>query len=263
MPVINFHIITLIMKHIFLLLTIILMPVLSSAQNDSLLLSANELYANNEFALAAQQYEAVIADNNGVAPEIYYNLGNAYYKLNEIGRAILNYERALLLLPNYADAQHNLELAKLKIVDEIPQDDVFFLKRWTDDLIKVFSSNQWIYLSVGLFVICLVFVLLFLFGASHGTRKTSFYIAFLLLLISIVSFVFSGIRKNQAENRNEAVIMMGVVVVKSSPDKNGTDLFQLHEGTKIGIKSTLGEWVEVEVGNGNIGWLEVACVERI
>ena len=236
----HYHIITLIMKHIFLLLTAVLMHVVSYAQSDSLLLKANELYANGEFALAAEQYEAVIVDN-GVAPEIYYNLGNAYYKLNEVGRAILNYERALLLSPNYADAQHNLELTKLKIVDDIPQNEVFFLQRWIDNLIKVFSSNQWIYLSVGLFVICLVFALLFLFGASHGTRKTSFYVAFLLLLVSVVCFVFSGIQKNKVENRNEAVIMLGVVVVKSSPDKKGTDLFQLHEGTKVTVKSTLSE----------------------
>ena len=255
------------MKHIFLLLTAILMHVLSYAQSDSLLLKANELYANGEYTLAAEQYESVIADN-GVAPEIYYNLGNAYYKMNEIGRSILNYERALLLSPNYADALHNLELAKLRIVDDIPQNEVFFLKRWIGDFVKVFTSNQWLYFSIGLFVLCLVFAGLFLFGVSYSLRKTSFYIALLSLLISILFFVFSGIRKDHVEQRSDAVVMMGVVVVKSSPDKKGTDLFQLHEGTKVTVKSTLndvlrGEWVEVEVGNGNIGWLEAVCVERI
>ena len=250
------------MKHIFLLLIAVLTHVTLYAQSDSLLLKANELYANGEYALAASRYEAVIADK-GVAPEIYYNLGNTYYKMNEIGRSVLNYERALLLSPNYADALHNLELAKLKIVDDIPQNEVFFLKRWVNDLMNTFSSNQWFYFGVGLFVLCLVFVGLFLFGSSYSLRKTSFYAALFSLLISILFAIFSGIRKDHVTKRSDAVIMVGVVVVKSSPDKKGTDLFQLHEGTKVTVKSTLGEWVEVEVGNGNIGWLEAACVERI
>jgi Bacterial SH3 domain. len=130
-------------------------------------------------------------------------------------------------------------------------------------MIKVFSSNQWVCISVVLFVVCLVFAGLFLFGASYSLRKTSFYVALFSLLISILFFVFSSIRKDHVTKKNDAIVMVGVVVVKSSPDKKGTDLFQLHEGTKVTVKSTLGEWMEVEIGNGNIGWLEAKDVERI
>ncbi len=251
------------LKRISLLMMLVVVSALSFAQpKDSLVHAANELYAQGNYASAAKQYEAIIAENS-VAPEIYYNLGNAYYKMNETGRSILNYERALRLSPNYADAKHNLELAKLKIVDNIPQHESFFLLRWLENFIKLFSSNQWLFVSGGLFVLALLLVFVFMFGSSHGMRKSSFYLAVILFLISLLFFVFSGIRKNQFEKRDSAVVMVGVVVVKSSPDKRGTDLFQLHEGTKIKIKSSLSEWTEVEVGNGNIGWLESVNIEKI
>ena len=83
------------------------------------------------------------------------------------------------------------------------------------------------------------------------------------MAISVLAFVFAGIRKDQVVNHNDAIVMTGVVTVKSSPDKSGTDLFQLHEGTKVAIKSTLGNWTEIKLGNGNIGWVEQENIEKI
>ena len=85
----------------------------------------------------------------------------------------------------------------------------------------------------------------------------------ILLIFSVSMLIFSGIRKNQILNHDEAIVMTGVVSVKSSPDKSGTDLFQLHEGTKVSIKSTLGSWIEIKLGNGNIGWVEQMNIEKI
>jgi hypothetical protein len=94
-------------------------------------------------------------------------------------------------------------------------------------------------------------------------RKASFYSGVVLLIVSITTLVFSGIRKGQVVNHDEAIIMTGVVTIKSSPDKSGTDLFPLHEGTKVGIKTSLGSWVEIVLANGNVGWVEVENIEKI
>lgn len=223
---------------------------------------ANSLYAKNKFEAAAKEYENILK-TEGVAPELYYNLGNAYYKSNEIGLSILNYERALRLNPTFDDARFNLELAQQKVVDNIIQAPTFFLGRWINYLIQLFSSNQWLYIGFVVFILALISAFLFVFGSSYSLRKTSFYAGIFLLLIAVFSILFSGIRNQQLMNHREAVIMSGAVSVKSSPDKSGTDLFQLHEGTKISIKSTLGNWDEVMLGNGSVGWIEQQNLEVI
>jgi hypothetical protein len=223
---------------------------------------ANALYVKGEYTAAAKQYEEILS-KDGVAPELYYNLGNAYFKTNEIGHSILNYERALRLDPGFDDARYNLEMAQLKVVDNIVQAPSFFLGRWVENLIKLLTSNQWIILSFIVFVICLISTFLFIFGQSHLVRKTSFYIGLVLLCVCLLTVVFSGVRKDKMENHNEAIVMTGTITVKSSPDKSGTDLFQLHEGTKVSIKSTLGKWTEIKLGNGSIGWVEDVNIEKI
>ena len=250
------------MRKIILIISLILSfsPMLLAEGNA--LKQANSLYTKGEYSEAAKLYEKILA-TDGVAPELYFNLGNAYYKTNELGKSILNYERALRLSPMYEDARYNLETAQLKVVDNIGRNQSFFIGKWIDSLMKLLNSNQWFYLSLMLFLLCLGSAFLFIFGSSHAVRKGSFYIAAILLGISLLTVFFAGMRKDQMINHREAIIMSGTVSVKGSPDKSGTDLFQLHEGTKVSVKSTLGTWVEIKLGNGNIGWVEQENIERI
>lgn len=223
---------------------------------------ANQLYTKGQYAEAAKEYER-IAETEGTSPELYYNLGNAYYKMNEIGKSILNYERALRLNPLFDDARFNLELAQQKVVDNIYQTPTFFLKRWVDSFIRMLSSNQWVYLGWGLFLLTLILGLMFIFGPSYFFRKISFYLASVFFVITLMAVLFSGIRKSQMLHHTEGIIMTGVVTAKSSPDQSGTNLFELHEGTKVTIKSNLGKWIEIELGNGNVGWIEQEDIENI
>ena len=250
------------MKRLILFLSFILsFATVVFTQSDALK-QANNLYSKGNYADAAKAYEKVLS-TQGVAPELYFNLGNAYYKSSETGRAILNYERALRLSPTFEDARYNLEIAQLKVIDNVNLNQSFFVGRWVDGLIKLFNSNQWIWLSLTLFLTTLICAFVFIFGASRPLRKISFYTGSIILVISLVAFVFSGIRKDQMINHREAIVMTGVVSVKGAPDKSGTELFQLHEGTKVFVKTTLGNWIEIKLGNGNIGWVEQENIERI
>jgi tetratricopeptide (TPR) repeat protein len=250
------------MKRILLFLSLILcLGPFAFSQNNAVKL-ANDLYAKGDYSSAANQYEKILS-SDGVAPEIYFNLGNAYYKSNEIGRSILNYERALRLSPSFEDAKFNLELAQLKVVDNIVPTPTFFIGRWIQNLIKLLTSNQWLIISLGIFIVCLISAFLFIFGPTRALRKASFYLALALVGISFFMLIFSGVRKAQMFNHSEAIVMSGVISVKSSPDKSGTDLFQLHEGAKVFIKSTLGKWTEIKLANGSIGWVEQVNIEKI
>lgn len=231
------------------------------AQNNSFK-RANDLYSKGEYKNAAIEYETILK-NQGVSPELYYNLGNAYYKMGEVAKSILNYERALRLQPTYEDAKTNLEMAQLKVVDNVVQIPPFFVMRWIDGLMKLLTSNQWLVLSLLFWLVTLTSILLFIFGKTLTYRKTSFYVAIVFVGFTFFSGIFSGVRKHQMVNHSEAIILSGAVYIKSAPDKSGTDLFLLHEGTKVKIKSTLDKWVEVVIGNGNVGWIENNCIEKI
>lgn len=223
---------------------------------------ANDLYASGNFDEAATEYETILL-NDGIAPELYFNLGNAYFKSNELGKAILNFERALRLKPDFADARHNLDFANLKVIDNIEVNDEFFLKKWLDLLVKLRTSNGWFYFGGVAFMLTLLSLLIFVFGKTILVRKLFFYLSITGLLISISSVAFSEIRKQQLLQHNQAIVLSGVVVVKSAPDKSGTDLYQLHEGAKVDVISVLGDWFEVKPGNGTVGWVEVKHLEKI
>jgi len=247
---------------VFLLISVLFGPTMSQTnrQNDQIAL-ANQMYKQGQFTDAARIYEEEL--KKGVSAELYYNIGNSYYKANEIGHAILNYERALRIDPGYDDASYNLDIAESKIVDNVNTTPTFFIRKWTNSLIKSNTSNQWAVISVVCFVLMLAFFFLFAFSRIRSRRKYSFFASVFFGILCVISLSFSGIRKDQFINHHEAVIMSGTVAVKSSPDQSGTDLFQLHEGTLVKVKSVLGGWSEITLENGAVGWVEESAIERI
>lgn len=250
------------MKRIIFIFSVILAFSFSINAETNSVKKANDLYSKGDYQAAANEYEQILL-KDGAAPELYFNLGNAYYKSGEVGRSILNYERALRLNPTYEDAKVNLEMAQLKVVDNVVQIPPFFIKRWISVLMKLLTSNQWLVLSLVFLILTLASVLFFIFGYTLTYRKMSFYAAVVLLSLTVLTGFFSGVRKYQMTNHTDAIIMSGAVNVKSSPDKSGTDLFQLHEGTKVRIKSALGNWTEIVLGNGSVGWVEDENIEKI
>ena len=220
---------------------------------------ANAAYADGRYDEAATLYQALIDEQPDAV--LYYNLGNAEFKRGELAQAILNYERSLRLKPNYKDAQYNLAFAQSKITDNIVEQD-FFLSSWARAIRNNLSEHTWWVLSISLFILALIGLLLFLLGRETWIRKTAFHTAWIALLFSLIAGLNAGSLHQRDTLRNEAIITQGIVNAKSSPDRSGTDLFTVHEGTKVTIRETLGEWSNVRVGS-NEGWIRSSCLERI
>ena len=221
--------------------------------------AANAAYADGRYEEAAAIYQSLLDEQPDAT--LYYNLGNARFKQGELAQAILNYERALRLKPNYKDAQYNLAFAQSRITDNIVEQD-FFLSSWARTVRNNLSERTWWSTSIGLFICALIALLLFLLGRELWLRKTAFHVAWIALLFSLIAGLNAGSLHQRNTLRNEAIITQGVVNVKSSPDRSGTDLFTIHEGTKVTIRETLGEWVNVRVGS-NEGWMKSGYLERI
>lgn len=226
----------------------------------TLFADANTQYAEGNYAEAALQYEQIIAEQPSA--EAYYNLGNAYFKQGELAQAILAYERALRIEPSYKDAKHNLLFAQSRIVDNIEDTQSFFLSNWSKAIRNALGLPTWIGLSIALFIYTLIGLFLFAFSQTIWLRKTAFYTSMVALIISIVACVNAGSLHKRDTQRAEAIITQGIVNAKSSPDRSGTDLFTIHEGTKVEITETIGEWCCIHVGN-YIGWMPLAHLERI
>jgi len=249
------------MKKIFLILFTLCSFVFSQAQ-DEVIKSAEAAYIQEDYTKAIELYNDVLKVH-GESAEIFYNLGNSYFKVGQIAPAILNYERALLLDPGDGDIRINLQIARMRAVDKIEPIRRFFLVEWFEDVQNMGSVDSWASLGVVCFILFIGCLILFFFSKWIHLKKIGFYTGILLLFIVILSNIFASNQKSKLVNRVNAIVFTPTVTVKSSPDNSGTDIFVLHEGTKVLIRSTLGEWSEIELEDGNVGWMPSRDIEKI
>ena len=236
---------------------------LSAQDADSLWNQAVKNYTEENYQEALAGFTALEADGY-VSGELYYNIGNCYYKLgNCLGQSILYYERALKLDPSYEDAQVNLAIAREYTLDRIDEVPEFILLTWIKAFRDTVSSDAWAWIALVLFLVTAVMVLLFRFGGSPALRKTAFALAVAALLMTIISAVFAFNLRSGLESDGEAVVTVPVSSVKSSPGSTDQSLFILHEGTKVAVMDSLGEWYRIELSDGRQGWLENTNVEII
>ena len=266
------------MKKIFALL-LLMVPVLGIAQESDgmtnlvadstkidaipTLAEADSAYIQGDYLTAIGIYEWVI-ENQGVNATLYMNLGNCWLKRDEIAKAILYYERAYLLDPSDPDVRFNLELARTKTVDKVSAVNQLFITVWFKKLLAVLDVNEWAVLTIILFALTILLVGVLLFSKKSGMRKISFSFSVFFLLLSILSFIFATTQMGNLKERDTAIIMSPSVTVKSTPTSAGTDLFIIHEGRKVKIlDSSMKEWVEIRLEDGNTGWIPVSVMEII
>jgi len=249
------------MKHLFILFLFCLSLASLHAQNDRFA-EGNTQYSNGDFESAIETYKGILATGVESAP-LYFNLANAYYKNGELANAILNYERSLLLKPHDADIKYNLELAYSQTTDKFETVGDFFLSTWVISIRNKTTSDIWAYIGIACFILTLIFAAAFIFSKSVVLKKAGFYLGVGFLVATTVTLTFSSHQKSKLVNRNHAIVFSPSVNVKSSPDASGTEIFILHEGTKVKIISTLGQWKEIQLTDGNIGWIEEDAIAVI
>jgi tetratricopeptide (TPR) repeat protein len=223
---------------------------------------ADSAYTRGEYQQAIKDYEALL--KQGASADLYYNLGNAYYRTENITRAVLNYERALLLSPGDRDIRFNLQIAQSKTIDKIvPESEMFFFT-WYRSLVNLMSVDGWARTSLVSLALVIILLLVYLFSDRIWLRKIGFFGGFVLLVLFILSNIFAWQQKQNLLYRKGAIVVAPSVTVKSTPANNGTELFVLHEGTKVTITDgSMAGWKEIRIADGKEGWIESKQLEEI
>ncbi len=251
------------MKRIFTLILLVFSLVnLYADEKGELWTKANDAYSMGQYETALNDYIEI--EKNGYhSYRLYYNMGNAWYKTGNMGKAILYYEKALKLNPAGEDALNNLQIAKLQTLDKIDVLPEFIVSTWIKDIRNLMSSNGWGYTAVGLFAVVCILLLLFKFAPTTGGRKLSFVLACVVFLFFIYAVLFAFSLRAKAKSEDNAVVMVPVSNVKSAPNSTGNNLFILHEGSKVEILEQAGKWCRIEISDGRQGWLEEKDIEVI
>ena len=236
-----------------------LLPLAASAATKA---EADSAYARGNYQEAIKGYESLL--KQGASAEIYYNLGNAYYRTENITRAVLNYERALLLSPGDGDIRFNLQIARSKTIDKIvPESEMFFVT-WYRSLVNIMSVDGWGRMALVSLALVIVLFLVYLFSARVWMQKVGFFGGGALLVVFVLSNIFAWQQSQNLLYRKGAIVVAPSVTVKSTPAQNGTDLFILHEGTKVVITDgSMKDWREIRLADGKKGWLESKKIELI
>lgn len=246
-------------RYTLLLIGLIALMGATFAQSDaeSWFEQANTAYNSGNYDTVVVVYQKILDAGMESVP-VYYNMGNAYYKLQEYPMAIYCYEKALKLDPSNEDVQTNLAIANASIVDKIEAVPQSFIVRWWRGMRSSLSGDGWAWCSIGAFALLLLMLFLFLRARKVGLRKLGFFMGLVFLVAFALSVVFAVQLKHIADTQDQAIVMTPTVTVKSSPSTNSVDLFVLHEGAKVEVMDAQGEWAQIRIANGSVGWLEVS-----
>jgi len=223
---------------------------------------ADEAYKRGNYQEAIRDYSELL--KSGVSADVYYNLGNAYFRTDNVTQAVLAYERAYKLSPGDGSIRYNLDFARSKTIDKItPESEMFFIT-WYRALVSMTSVDNWARLSVGAIIAALVLILIYLFIDNAFLRKMGFYGSTLMILLFMVSVFFAWQQRSMQESRKGAIIVSPTVTVKKTPAANGTDEFVIHEGTRVDITDqSIKNWLGIRIADGREGWVETKEVEEI
>ena len=224
--------------------------------------AANQAYTKKDFKLASQLYEDIIKSGNE-SKELYYNLGNSYFKLNAIGSAIVNFEKAKRLAPEDDDIDFNLKVAYAKVIDKIEAIPQPFYVDWYNTLKGSFNSNSFGIMTIIFSWLLALSAAAFLLSCTILFKKIYFGSGFISLVMAIFFLSIATGNFQIETSKDSAIIISKSVYIKSAPEERSTDAFILHEGTKIKILDTVGEWKKFKVANGNQGWIMDKDIEVI
>ena len=241
--------------YIFLLLTQVLF-----AQGS--FKNGNELYQKGDYNGAIRSYESIL-DAKQQSAEVYFNLGNCYYKLNKVAPAIYNYEKALVLKPNDKDIKNNLNFAKKLTIDEIKEVPKVGFEKLVRDFTATYDYNTWAWISVVLAFLFLLFFLGYYFSALTLSKRIFFVGMFIILIAIILSILSAIFERKYYQNERPAIIFKEIVSVKSEPKSTSSEVLELHEGTKVYVLESFAGWDKIQLTDGTEGWLEKTDVKEV
>ena len=224
--------------------------------------NADAEYSKGNYVQAIKDYEELLKKQK--TAELYYNLGNAYYRTDNIVQSVLAYERALMLSPGDDDIRFNLQMARSKTIDKItPESEMFFVSWWRS-LVGLLSADGWAYCSILFISLALLLLLAYLFSEQILLRKIGFFGGILLIVLFLLSNVFAWQQKSLFEKRKGAIVMSPSLTIKKTPSKTSADVSVIHEGTRVDITDdTMLDWKAVRLADGREGWVPTSEIEKI
>ena len=236
---------------------------ISFAQTANELFSkANDFYKNGQYTKAAQLYLNI--EKSGLeSDDLYFNLGNSYYKLNKVAPSIYYYEKALKINPMHEDASNNLAFAKRMTIDVIEDLPKTFFQRFSSNVIQKLTYNTWAILGVTASFLAALLFLLYYFSAVPKRKIFYFNITIFAVFVMTVSVIFAYSNYETTQKSRSAIIFASKSEIKNAPSLNSEPVFELHEGTKVTILDELSNWKKIKLADGKIGWVNVADIKEI
>jgi tetratricopeptide (TPR) repeat protein len=223
----------------------------------------NALYQKGQYQEAVQEYENILKENKQHSAELYFNLGNCYYKLNQVAPSIYNYEKALVLKPHDPETLNNLKFAKKLTIDEIKEVPKVGFAKLIQNFTGIFNYNTWAKIAVGF---AFAFLLSFIgyYFSQLTLSKRLYFIGMFILLVALALSVSAGIsEKNHFDNDRPAIVFAELSEVRSEPQKAGAAIFLLHEGAKVYVMENLGKWKKIELTDGTEGWIDGTTIKEV
>ncbi len=240
----------------------LLNPPVRADHNQYLFDQANKLYQQEQYAEAIARYLEIISAGYE-SWQLYYNLGNAYYKSRQIGRAILYYERAARLNPKNEDIQFNLQLANLSVVDKIVIPPQFFLSRWIEGIKMMWGIQTLTYILIALYLLGAALIILYILVRKRGIQRlVSIGLVPTIVLLVLITLILI-VRVQEHNSIQDAIILANKIEVLSSPDEQATELFALHEGVKVRVEDIRQNWARIRLADGKVGWVKRDSFEII
>ncbi|AGC76275.1 tetratricopeptide repeat protein [Nonlabens dokdonensis] len=252
------------MKKVFTIL-IVLFVYLSNAQESfeaAAFAKANQAYTSENYDLAIAGYEQILKTGKHSA-EVYFNLGNAYYKINAIGPAIYNFEKALQLDPENTDVLNNLKFANQMKIDAIEDNEVANLESNLLDIIQNLSVDEWAYFSILIVLFTILMGILYFYAQTAGKKRLFFILSILGVLMAITSITAAFYAKNSMNDQQYAIIFTEEFTTKEEPKETATSSFTLHEGTKVEVMEEFNSWALIQLTNGNKAWIPLDKIKKL
>lgn len=222
----------------------------------------NVLYQKGQYEQAIQAYESVL-DSRQQSADLYFNLGNCYYKLNKVAPSIYNYEKALVLAPEDVDITNNLKFAQKLTIDEVKEVSKVGFAKLLHDFTGMYHYNTWAWISIVFGLLFLGFFIGYYFSLAAVLKRIFFFGMFVWVLFLLVSLGAAIFERNHFVTDRPAIVFVEVTEVKSEPQKASPATFVVHEGTKVFVKEILGKWKKIELTDGTEGWIESEAIREV